>query len=188
MSIQALKNWERSISRQFRSRRQRWGVSCESAVTALKPVDGGALGRTRSRRAHADYSGARRAQRTMPGTHCNSARLIVWLVGEPFRTTQFIANGAGNFSPSGCIASSSLHRQAHCNLGRRAAQWGTKCRQRWPPKLRVSEDRMVLSFSGDGGFQMTGNELATAVQHQLPIICLRGQQRALWHDPNAPGT
>ncbi len=31
-------------------------------------------------------------------------------------------------------------------------------------------DRPVLSFCGDGGFLMTGQELATAVQYELPII------------------
>jgi acetolactate synthase-1/2/3 large subunit len=35
---------------------------------------------------------------------------------------------------------------------------------------RVCPDRMVVSFSGDGCFLMNGQEFATAVQYDLPII------------------
>ena len=34
----------------------------------------------------------------------------------------------------------------------------------------VHPDRVVVAFSGDGDFLMTGQELATAVQHELPVI------------------
>jgi acetolactate synthase I/II/III large subunit len=33
-------------------------------------------------------------------------------------------------------------------------------------------DRIVVAFAGDGDFLMTGQELATAVQHELPIVVL----------------
>jgi acetolactate synthase I/II/III large subunit len=36
----------------------------------------------------------------------------------------------------------------------------------------VHPDRIVLAFSGDGDFLMSGQELATAVQHDLPVIVL----------------
>ncbi|MCC7079511.1 MAG: thiamine pyrophosphate-binding protein [Burkholderiales bacterium] len=36
----------------------------------------------------------------------------------------------------------------------------------------VHPDRPVLAFCGDGGFMMTGQELATAVQYDLPIVVL----------------
>jgi len=36
----------------------------------------------------------------------------------------------------------------------------------------VHPDRIVVAFSGDGDFLMTGQELATAVQHDLPVIVL----------------
>jgi acetolactate synthase I/II/III large subunit len=36
----------------------------------------------------------------------------------------------------------------------------------------VHPDRVVVAFSGDGDFLMTGQELATAVQHELPVIVL----------------
>jgi acetolactate synthase-1/2/3 large subunit len=34
----------------------------------------------------------------------------------------------------------------------------------------VHPERPVVAFCGDGGFMMTGQELATAVQYDLPII------------------
>ncbi len=37
---------------------------------------------------------------------------------------------------------------------------------------RVYPNRMVVSFSGDGCFLMTGQEFATAVQYDLPIIAI----------------
>ena len=33
-------------------------------------------------------------------------------------------------------------------------------------------DKAVLSVSGDGGFLFTGNEIATAVHHNLPLVCV----------------
>src|SRR5438874_8359202 len=36
----------------------------------------------------------------------------------------------------------------------------------------VHPDRIVVAFAGDGDFLMTGQELATAVQHELPIVVI----------------
>jgi acetolactate synthase-1/2/3 large subunit len=36
----------------------------------------------------------------------------------------------------------------------------------------VAPDRTVVCFSGDGDFLMSGQELATAVQYELPIVIL----------------
>jgi acetolactate synthase-1/2/3 large subunit len=33
-------------------------------------------------------------------------------------------------------------------------------------------DRPVVAISGDGGFMFTGNELATAVHHRIPLVCV----------------
>src|SRR5258705_13252676 len=35
---------------------------------------------------------------------------------------------------------------------------------------RLMPDRTVIAFAGDGDFLMTGQELATAMQYELPII------------------
>jgi acetolactate synthase-1/2/3 large subunit len=35
---------------------------------------------------------------------------------------------------------------------------------------RIAPERMVIAFAGDGDFLMTGQEFATAVQYELPIV------------------
>src|SRR4029077_6566240 len=37
---------------------------------------------------------------------------------------------------------------------------------------RLAPDRMVIAITGDGDFLMTGQEFATAVQYELPVIIL----------------
>lgn len=37
--------------------------------------------------------------------------------------------------------------------------------------LSAGGDRKALVVAGDGGFLFTGNELATAVQHEIPLVC-----------------
>ena len=44
-----------------------------------------------------------------------------------------------------------------------------------------------ICFAGDGDFLMTGQELATAVQYELPIVVLVVEQRHVRDDPHAPG-
>ena len=48
-------------------------------------------------------------------------------------------------------------------------------------------DRVVVAIAGDGDFLMTGQELATAVQYEAPIVVARRQQRHVRDDPHAPG-
>ena len=40
-------------------------------------------------------------------------------------------------------------------------------------------DRQVVSISGDGGFLMTGQELATAVQHGINVVAIVINDRCL---------
>ncbi|MFU1607855.1 thiamine pyrophosphate-dependent enzyme [Sulfitobacter pontiacus] len=48
------------------------------------------------------------------------------------------------------------------------------------------KDQLVLSFVGDGGFMMSGQELATAAQYgATPIVLLL--RRHLRHHPHASG-
>ena len=44
-----------------------------------------------------------------------------------------------------------------------------------------------IAFAGDGCFMMACQELATAVQFDLPIVVVRRRQRHARHDPDAPG-
>ena len=52
---------------------------------------------------------------------------------------------------------------------------------------RLAPERTVVAFAGDGDFLMTGQEFATAVQYELPIIVVRRRQRHVRHHPHAPG-
>ena len=80
-----------------------------------------------------------------------------------------IANGAGNFS-------SWLHRfyryrRFKSQLGPTSGAMGYGVPAAVAAKS-VHPDRLVVAFSGDGDFLMSGQELATAVQHRLPVIIL----------------
>ena len=52
---------------------------------------------------------------------------------------------------------------------------------------RLYPERTVVCFAGDGDFLMNGQEFATAVQYELPIIVVIVRQRHLRHHPHAPG-
>ena len=43
------------------------------------------------------------------------------------------------------------------------------CRPRLPPR-RLQPGREVIAFAGDGCFMMNGQEFATAMQYDLPVI------------------
>ena len=52
---------------------------------------------------------------------------------------------------------------------------------------RVFPKRTVVCFSGDGDFLMNGQEFATAVQYDLPIVVVLIDNGILRHDPHASG-
>lgn len=47
--------------------------------------------------------------------------------------------------------------------------------------------RQIVTFVGDGGALMTGNELATAIQYGVPIKIFVSNNNAYGHDPHASG-
>ena len=51
----------------------------------------------------------------------------------------------------------------------------------------VDPERTVDLLRGDGDFLMSGQELATAMQYDLPVLIVVGRQRHARHDPDAPG-
>ena len=73
-------------------------------------------------------------------------------------------------SPSGRTASTSSAASRRSSR-RRAARWATACLPPSPPSC-VHPERLVVCFAGDGDFLMSGQELATAVQYELPIVVL----------------
>jgi acetolactate synthase-1/2/3 large subunit len=133
------------------------------AAATMEPVDSSAwAGETAA--AHAEY--LKHATPTTTPGDLQLGEVIAWL-SENAPDDAILANGAGNFAIW-------LHRffkysGQRTQLGPTSGSMGYEMPAAVAAKLEAPE-RMVLSFSGDGGFQMTGNELATAVQHNLPII------------------
>jgi len=133
------------------------------AAAAMEPVASQAWA-GEAEAAHGDY--LKYATPTaIPGA-LQLGEVIAWL-SETVPEDAIIANGAGNFAIW-------LHRffkysGRRISLGPTSGSMGYEMPAAVAAKLEAP-GRMVLSFSGDGGFQMTGNELATAVQHDLPII------------------
>ena len=89
---------------------------------------------------------------------------------ERLPPTRSSRNGAGNFSVWAHRFYAVLAATARSSR-RRAARWATACRRR-SRRSSSHPERTVVCFAGDGDFLMNGQELATAVQYELPIVVL----------------
>jgi len=78
-----------------------------------------------------------------------------------------VANGAGNFAI--WLHRFWRYRAFPSQLGPRGGAMGYGLPAALAAKLARPE-RPVVAFSGDGDFLMTGQELATAMRHQLPVL------------------
>jgi acetolactate synthase-1/2/3 large subunit len=100
-------------------------------------------------------------------------RLDLWQVvdqlGRALPDDTVIANGAGNFS----TWAHRFHRYTglRTQLAPTAGSMGYGVPAGVAAKIAAPE-RTVVVFAGDGDFLMTGQELATAVQHQAGVIVL----------------
>ena len=130
----------------------------------LEPVDGGWAKETA--RAHQDYLD-HRAPTTTPGS-LQMGEVVRWLRANTADET-IIANGAGNFAI--WINRFFEYRGFRTQLAPTNGSMGYGLPAAIAAKL-VHPERTVVCFTGDGDFQMTGNELATAAQYRLPIIVL----------------
>jgi acetolactate synthase-1/2/3 large subunit len=93
-------------------------------------------------------------------------RIVRWL-DERLPDDAIVANGAGNYATW-------MHRlyRYRCpgtQLAPYAGAMGYGVPSAIAAKL-VHPDRIVLSWNGDGCFQMNGQELATAVQHRAAVV------------------
>lgn len=119
-----------------------------------------------TREAHAEYlENAHPVE--VPGP-VNPSAIVAWLAKRVPRDT-IVTNGAGNFS-------SWAHRfypygGYRTQLGPTNGAMGYGVPAAVAAKAAYPE-RMVIAFSGDGDYMMTGQELATAVQYGLPIIVI----------------
>jgi acetolactate synthase-1/2/3 large subunit len=93
---------------------------------------------------------------------------MVWL-REHLPPDAIICNGAGNFAA--WIHRFYRFRKFGSQIGPTSGSMGYGVPAALGMK-RLHPDRMVVCFSGDGDFLMNGQEFATAVQHDIPLIVL----------------
>jgi acetolactate synthase-1/2/3 large subunit len=102
-----------------------------------------------------------------PGAAALDLARVVAVLRERLPDDTIVANGAGNFSIW-------LHRfwrytSFGSQLGPRGGAMGYGLPAAVAAKL-ACPDRPVVAVTGDGDFLMTGQELATAVRHALPVL------------------
>jgi acetolactate synthase-1/2/3 large subunit len=117
--------------------------------------------------AHQDYLAWSEAATPQPGA-VNFGEILVWLRGALDRDAM-ICNGAGAYAAW-------LHRfyrfrRLNAHVAPASATMGYGPPAAIAMKLAYPE-REVISISGDGDFLMNGQEFATMVQYDLPIINL----------------
>jgi len=96
----------------------------------------------------------------------NMSEIVAWLNAR-LPEGSIVTNGAGNFSgwPQRFYQYTGFRTQ----LGPTNGAMGYGVPAAITAKL-VHAERVVLCFSGDGDFLMTGQELATAVQYDAPVV------------------
>jgi len=98
----------------------------------------------------------------------NLGEIMVWLRAH-LPPDAIICNGAGNFA--GWIHRFYRFRRFGTQIGPTSGSMGYGVPAALAMK-RLYPDRPVVCFSGDGDFLMTGQEFATAVQHDVPVIII----------------
>jgi acetolactate synthase I/II/III large subunit len=121
--------------------------------------------RAETKIAHDDYIAWTEQPTKVPGP-VNFGEIMVWLRGQ-LPPESIITNGAGNFSTW-------MHRFYRFSkfatlLGPTSGSMGYGVPAAVAAK-RLYPDRPVVCVAGDGDFLMNGQEFATAVQYELPII------------------
>jgi acetolactate synthase I/II/III large subunit len=121
--------------------------------------------REETKTAHADFLAWTEKPTSVPGP-VNVGEIIVGL-REVLPKDAVICNGAGNFSLW-------VHRfYRYGGYGTQLAPIAGSMGYGVPAAVamkRIAPERTVVAFAGDGDFLMTGQEFATAVQYELPII------------------
>jgi len=135
-----------------------------SALESLQPPDEIAW-RGESDAAHADYLAWSEKATPQPGG-VNLGEIMVWL-RDNLPAEAIVTLGAGNFS--GWVHRFYRVRKFGGLVGPTAGSMGYG----FPAALGMQTlhpKRMVVCVAGDGDFLMTGQDFATAVQYELPVI------------------
>ncbi len=136
-----------------------------AAVRHMEPVDPDAWAGW-SKAARAEYL-ANIAPEPMPGA-VQLGEIVAWL-SERLPPEAIICNGAGNYTA--WVHRYYRYRRFPTQLAPTSGAMGYGVPAAVAAKA-VHPDRPVVCFAGDGCFLMTGQELATAAQYDLPIIVL----------------
>jgi acetolactate synthase-1/2/3 large subunit len=115
--------------------------------------------------AHAQYRDWTEVPRQLPGSF-QYGEVVAWLRDRLPRDA-FVCNGAGNYA--GWVH---RHHRFH-TLGSQLAPTSGSMGYGVPAAImakRQFPDRVAVAFAGDGCFLMNGQEFATAVQFEIPII------------------
>ena len=94
------------------------------------------------------------------------SEIVAWLRNR-LPDDAILTNGAGNYS--GWVHRFFRHRRYGTQLGPTSGSMGYGLPAAIAAKLRHPE-RIVVAFAGDGCFQMTSQEMATAVQAGAPVV------------------
>ncbi|HEX5507703.1 MAG TPA: thiamine pyrophosphate-binding protein, partial [Pseudolabrys sp.] len=117
--------------------------------------------------AHADYLAWSERATAVPGA-VNLGEIMVWL-RENLPPESFITNGAGNFA--GWIHRFYRFRRFGTQLAPTSGSMGYGVPAAVAAKI-LNPQQTVVCLAGDGDFLMTGQDFATAVQYNIPVIIL----------------
>jgi acetolactate synthase-1/2/3 large subunit len=106
-----------------------------------------------------------RAPRPVPGA-VDLWRIVEWL-DQRLPDDAILANGAGNFAA--WLNRVFRYRRYGTQLGPYAGSMGYGVPAAISAKL-LRRERVVVAWTGDGDFLMNGQELATALQYDAPIV------------------
>ena len=135
------------------------------AAVTLDPVDSGRWA-TAAETAHAEYLAHLEPPETPGPVQMGD---IVRSLRATLTDETIIANGAGNYAI--WVNRFYQYRGFRTQLAPTNGSMGYGLPAAIAAKL-VRPDRPVVCFAGDGCFQMTLNELSTAAQYDLPIVCI----------------
>jgi len=137
-----------------------------SALEGLQPPNE-IKWRDGTKTAHEDCLAWTETATKVPGA-VNLGEVMTWLRDE-LPPEGIITNGAGNFS--GWIHRFYRFRRFGTHIAPTSGSMGYGVPAAVAMKL-LKRDRPVVCLAGDGDFLMTGQEFATAVQYDLPIIVI----------------
>ncbi|MGX1108381.1 MULTISPECIES: thiamine pyrophosphate-binding protein [Bradyrhizobium] len=135
-----------------------------AAVETMKPA-AAPVWKGEAAKAHADYLAWTDKPRELPGSF-QYGEVVTWL-RDRLPKDAIVCNGAGNYA--GWIH---RHHRFHAFAAQLAPTSGSMG-YGVPAAVmakRHHPDRVVVAFAGDGCFLMNGQEFATAVQYDAPLI------------------